>query len=337
MSLALALAATLAAVPAAPARTWPPPRLSETGLYAAGTLTPAPDARPFSPQYPLWSDGAQKRRWVRLPRGAKIDARNPEAWVLPVGTRFWKEFSFQGQKVETRYLEKAAAGRWLYATYGWSRDQADATLVPPEGRRGVVELAPGASHDLPSHDDCRACHEGAGRDAALGFGALQLSPERDPLAPHAEPLPEHALDLAALAREGLLRGAPAAWAAAPPVVVASSPAARAALGYLHGNCWGCHNELDPVSSVGMSLRVSLGAKDESEQPAVRTGLGQRSKFQVPGVAPGASLRLSPGDEARDALLFRMRSRHPLRQMPPLGSKLVDDEALSLLSRWLGGG
>jgi hypothetical protein len=37
----------------------------ETGLYEAGR----PDAidsrnRPFSPQYPLWSDGAVKSRWV---------------------------------------------------------------------------------------------------------------------------------------------------------------------------------------------------------------------------------------------------------------------------------
>ena len=54
-----------------------PTRLSETGLYAdASTLTVDPRNRPFAPQYPLWSDDATKRRWVRLPDGAAIDARN---------------------------------------------------------------------------------------------------------------------------------------------------------------------------------------------------------------------------------------------------------------------
>ncbi len=38
---------------------------------------------------------------------------------------------------------------------------------------------------FPPQDDCRACHEGA-PVPVLGFGALQLSPDRDPLAPHAE-------------------------------------------------------------------------------------------------------------------------------------------------------
>ena len=55
-----------------------PQLLSETGLYAGeGTARVDPRNRPFSPQYPLWSDGAGKRRWIRLPEGAAIDATQP--------------------------------------------------------------------------------------------------------------------------------------------------------------------------------------------------------------------------------------------------------------------
>src|SRR5688500_16308576 len=82
-----------------------PRLLSETGLYAQpATLTVDPQNRPFSPQYPLWSDGAQKARWVRLPAGTAIDAADIDRWDFPVGTRFWKEFAFNGRKVETRFL-----------------------------------------------------------------------------------------------------------------------------------------------------------------------------------------------------------------------------------------
>ena len=52
-----------------------PQLLSETGLYTGGGTTQIdPRNRPFSPQYPLWSDGAAKRRWIRLPAGAAIES-----------------------------------------------------------------------------------------------------------------------------------------------------------------------------------------------------------------------------------------------------------------------
>src|SRR5215210_6635705 len=79
--------------------------LSQTGLYAdAATLKIDRRNRVFSPQYPLWSDGATKRRWVRLPEGSQINVADLGRWELPVGTKFWKEFSFNGRKVETRFL-----------------------------------------------------------------------------------------------------------------------------------------------------------------------------------------------------------------------------------------
>jgi hypothetical protein len=332
----LAVVTSYGAAAAAPKGPWPPALLSQTGLFSGTPQTPAGGVRRYSPQYPLWSDGATKRRWIRLPHGAVIDATDAEAWVFPPGTRFWKEFSWAGKKVETRYLEKIGPARWLYATYAWNDAQTDATLVPAEGHKRHVEIAPGVFHDLPSHEDCRACHEGENRDAVLGFDALQLSPDRDPNAPHAEEVESGWLNLAKLMAERRLKGAPTAWLAHPPRAVAGSPTARAALGYLHGNCWGCHNEKDPVSSVGMSLRVSLVATSEAEQPAVRTALGKRSKYQIPGVAPGESRRIAPGNPAASALFFRMRSRHPLRQMPPLGTRIVDQEALALLTRWVAG-
>src|SRR5262249_22313719 len=119
-----------------------PQRLSETGLYLPGTLTVDSRNRPFSPQYPLWTDGAHKSRWVRLPQGARIDARNIDKWVFPVGTRFWKEFAFNGRKVETRMLWRSSADAWSYAAYAWNDAQTDATLAPPEGVRDVAEVAP---------------------------------------------------------------------------------------------------------------------------------------------------------------------------------------------------
>ena len=176
-ALALGLAATLAVRSlAAPAV---PERLSDTGLYLPGTLTVDPRNRPFSPQYPLWTDGAGKSRWIQLPAGGRITARDADTWEFPVGTRLWKEFAFDGRRVETRMLWRVTADAWSYAAYVWNEAQTDATLVPAEGLAGVVEVAPGKRHSVPSRDDCRACHENGGT-SVLGFTALQLSPDRDP-------------------------------------------------------------------------------------------------------------------------------------------------------------
>ena len=118
ISLILTLSKTFAAGAVQP---WPPPKLSDTGLYRdAATRAIADGIRPYSPQYPLWTDGATKLRWVSLPKGSTIDATDGDAWRFPVGTRFWKQFSFDGRPVETRYIEKTGDGTWIFAAYVWS-------------------------------------------------------------------------------------------------------------------------------------------------------------------------------------------------------------------------
>ena len=153
------VAVLAAAVSASHIPSAPPRLLSETGLYAGrGTHAIDPRNRPFSPQYPLWSDGAEKSRWVRLPEGATIDVRNIDRWDFPAGTRFWKEFRFGGRKVETRFLRKNGDGSWTFASYAWNEAQTDAILAPADGLPNVAEIAPGKFHSIPAVTDCRACH-----------------------------------------------------------------------------------------------------------------------------------------------------------------------------------
>src|ERR1043165_2761743 len=220
-----------------------PAHLADTGLYVAGALSQVnPDVLPFSPQYPLWSDGAAKRRWIWLPPGSQVDASQPDAWDFPVGTRLWKEFA-HGRALETRFLERGADGNWRFGSYVWNADGSDAVLAPARGIRGLpAPDAPGARYSIPSEEDCRACHEGA-PVPVLGFSALQLSPDRDPLAPHAVDGPS--MDLRQLAARGLLRNLPSKLLEQPPRIAASTPAERAVLGYLHGNCGNCHNDEGP--------------------------------------------------------------------------------------------
>jgi hypothetical protein len=129
------------------------------------------DALEFTPRYPLWSDGMDKRRWLHLPAGTVVDKSDADAWEFPRGARAWKEFSRDGKRVETRFIERLADGSWRYLTYAWNASGTAATLAPEEGipERGI-----------PSRADCLACHEGA-PVPLLGYSAVQLSTALPPV------------------------------------------------------------------------------------------------------------------------------------------------------------
>jgi hypothetical protein len=311
-----------------------PERLSGTGLFVPGSVTEiTPRALSFSPQYPLWSDGATKRRWISLPPGTSIDASNPDAWVFPVGTRLWKEFAL-GRRVETRYIERAADGTWRFATYVWNVEGSDATLAPVDGIAALpLEGASrGGTYAIPSEFDCRACHEGAPAPV-LGFSALQLSPDRDPLAPHAE---ASSVDLGALVAQGLVRNLPSAVLASPPRIAGRTRTERAALGYLHGNCGHCHSAPGDSAAavpVGIVLAQSVGDAKASAESVRRSLVDTASRFRPHGAEASARL-VVPGRSDASVLSLRMRSRDPRVQMPPLGTALADRQAVELIERWI---
>lgn len=327
-SVVVALAGELAAASGREA----PPRLSETGLYLPdGSVDPR--NRPFAPQYPLWTDGAAKSRWVRLPAGATIDVSDIDAWRFPPGTTFWKEFAWGGRKVETRMIRTSGHRAWTFATYVWTDDQTDALLAAADGIPAALEIAPGKRHSIPGVADCQVCH-GAAPGVALGFSALQLSDDRDPLAPHAEPLPAGGVTLRALVAEDRLQPPAVALAHRPPRIRESDPVARAALGYLSANCGGCHNRRGPLARLGFVLLHDDGGPPDAPEPARATTIGARSRYPVPGSLAGESRIVVPGSPDRSALLHRMRSRRPASQMPPLGTVLPDAAAVDLVRRWI---
>jgi hypothetical protein len=111
-----------------PART-----LAETGLYSDAAQTQlAADVTPYEVRYQLWADGATKKRYLYLPAGQKIDTTDPDAWVFPIGTKVWKEFTRDGTRVETRLIQKTAEGQdgWKYVAFAWNAAQTEAVAVP---------------------------------------------------------------------------------------------------------------------------------------------------------------------------------------------------------------
>jgi hypothetical protein len=286
-----------------------PGRLSETGLYAEGSVDVlGSGVRAYAPGFALWSDGATKRRWIGLPAGGRIDSADMDDWSFPVGTRFYKEFSLAGRRIETRVLIRVGpdAGDWAGAAYLWDADQRDARLAS-EGALNVN----GSGHDVPSATDCVGCHAGR-RSFVLGFSAVQLAQPGVPLS------------LDALSQEGVLTKLPAHEPQLP-----GGALDREALGYLHANCGHCHNSrrpprgdgprcYDPERSLDFWLPSTSNGPLE-QTPALRTAV---PRFLTPG-------------EPDDSRLLTLVSRRGRRlHMPPLGSGRVDDEGVRRLTAWI---
>ena len=305
-----------------------PAALADTGLYVPGTTQVAPGRWPFAPQYPLWTDGMAKRRWLALPPGTFIDAADADAWQFPPGTRLWKEFGTD-RPVETRFIERRADGAWRFATYVWNEQGTQALLAPPAGATVRARGLPNDRHGVPGQVDCLACHD-AGAGAVLGVSALQLSPARDPAAPHGDR--HNPLDLRVLVSRGLVRNLPPTLLDSPPTIAATSSSERAALGYLHGNCGHCHNDAGDLAPLSLSLAQSAVAPARSAQRSLASLLGHASRFRAHGGS--ADARVVPGRAQDSVLLERMRTTNALARMPPIGVQIPDPQGVALIEQWI---
>jgi hypothetical protein len=304
-----------------------PETLSETGLFTMrggemGELVPTEGVREFEPRYWLWSDGSFKRRYVYLPPDSQIDTSDPDHWVLPAGTKLWKSFVVgeEGKLVETRLIERTGDSDddWLFATYYWETvDATDATLVPFGDQ---MQNAQQTTHDIPNGIMCGNCHSPL-KDRALGFSALQLNHDGG------------GLNLATLMDEGWLTD-PISLDIQPP---GDDPLTQDALGYLHANCGNCHNDSPGLPEKGLPspqlyLRVGVG-DTAAETAAIKSALNVRlTKFESGTV----SLRIAGGDPDASAMSYRMSVRTTEDQMPPIGTKVVDEEGLALVRAWIAG-
>ena len=293
-----------------------PDLLSATGLYAdtAGGVL-ADGVRSYRPQYELWSDGAAKKRWLWLPPGTRIDTSDMDGWKLPVGTKAWKEFTVDGVRVETRFLQKLGPGaqEWKLVAYVWNREQTDA-VAAPDGQPNAL----GTLHGVPDTKTCRTCHEGSA-DTLLGVSAIQLDHDLG------------GLDLAELAADDRLTVRPSG-----PYTIPGSDVERAALGYLHANCGHCHNERSVKPAISLRLALEVGALARVEDtPAYRTAIGATSEAPEPLDGTTATEIVVPGDPDASLLHIRMLRRTPQKGgMPPVGSGAVDAVGSDTVAAWI---
>jgi hypothetical protein len=276
-----------------------------------------PGAFEYKPDYALWSDGADKRRWIILPEGTKIDTSDMAHWVFPLGTKFFKEFSRDGKQLETRLVERVKQTGFLkndyfMGTFIWRADQSDAILTA-EGRDNVL----GTEHDVPRQKDCIVCHQGE-PGGVLGFSAVQLSASGT---------------LRKVERKGWLSDKPGRTFELPGDAVQ-----KRALGVMHANCGHCHAEMAMADFMHLRFLPEEADRRVEELDAYRTTVGVELSDEWEDHPEQFTTRVVPGDPNASAIVYRMATRGDDElvpdQMPPLATRKVDDKGLAAVRKWI---
>jgi uncharacterized repeat protein (TIGR03806 family) len=309
-----------------PGSSTPVDRLSQMGIFQGdlSQLQPSPGLVAYDVNVSLYSDGAQKRRFLWLPPGTQIHA-TADRWQLPVGAYLIKNFYYPNDArdpsrgihlIETRFLVQKADGLTV-STYVWNDDQTDAVASG-----GNVDVPVrwidqnGVLHDdyfhVPGTSLCESCHD----DRTLGIRTRQMA--------HAGTYPDGTADqISHLVAAGVLDAPPSQ----PLDVVLVDPLGTApidqrARSYLDANCAHCHAGVGLAS--GTHLYWDWENTDPSTLPLCR---------KTESVA-GNDRVIVPGHPEQSEFLSRMLAADPFTRMPQGPTHDPDGAGVAMLSAWV---
>ncbi|WP_394846591.1 PQQ-dependent sugar dehydrogenase [Pendulispora brunnea] len=302
-----------------PASTFPE-KLSQTGCVdPANPKNPAAGLIPYGVNSPLWSDGAEKERYLALPDAAKIHVNADGDFDLPKGTVLVKTFSIGGKRVETRLFMRHDDGDWGGYSYEWNDEQTDATLLASNKSKPLGSQ----TWYYPSRSDCVSCHStAAGRSLGLELGQLNgdfvyVSTRR------------LSNQLATFDHIGLfdapLGGAPETLAKFPKPTDEGNLGDRAA-SYLHANCSFCHRP-NGIGGGGTDFRYATTLPN-------RKACNANPENGNLGIADAKII--APGAPKKSLVSVRVHTLDTSKRMPPLATSLVDDQGAKVLDDWIQG-
>lgn len=315
----------------------PPAFLSELGVFKdLENLEVIDGIVPYTVNAPLWSDRANKKRWIVVPcvdgKQEQILFKNYGNWTFPEGTVFIKHFELplttdnEGEtvKLETRFFIVGKDGAAYGLTYKWNDEGTDAELLRV-GASKEFDITEGGEvvftqkWDYPSRDQCLSCHN-KNANYVLGVKTHQLNG-----ALYYEDIQTEMNQLEYLSDQGILSQTitnPNALQKSYRIDDEEVDLELRIRSYFDSNCSSCHR-LGGVSTVNMDLRYEIPLP-----------LHNTINFEGQSLAstPGNFL-IKPGDHTVSEIWKRDASTNENR-MPPISRNLSDETYLQYLEEWI---
>ena len=290
---------------------------------------------PYDINSALFSDYAEKFRFIKLPAGASATYRSDGVFDFPVGTVIAKTFAYphdarkpsEGRRlIETRILKHEPDG-WVGLPYVWNEAQSEATLDVAGDTVNVSWIHSDGqprtnNYIIPNSNQCKGCHKAGDKMLPIGPKARHLN--RDFVYENGK---EN--QLAHWSHSGALVGAPAPEQA-PRLAVWDNPKTGSldarARAWLEINCAHCHSPDGPARNSGLDLLASQQNPTSFGilKPPVAAGIG----------SGGLPYDIVPGKPDQSILAFRIASTHPGIMMPELGKRMVHTEGVALVREWI---
>jgi uncharacterized repeat protein (TIGR03806 family) len=316
-----------------------PALLSQTGVFTdTAQMTPSVSLIPYQPIATLWSDRAEKLRWVSIPSGEKVIWSENDKWQWPAGTVFVKHFALPIdvnapdtlKRLETRLVVLQEDGLLYGVTYKWREDNSDAELLTTSVEENIdVILDSGMTTQTwtyPSPEDCLNCHNAEAK-GILGVKTAALN--GDFLFPSGSTNNQletwNNLNIFAQPIE------PAAipnYPAHANISDTSKTLEHRIRSYWDINCASCHGPQGIASQWDARYETAL-----SNQGVIHGELAnQRDYLADYGLT--SPYVVEPKNADNSILYIRDKSIDPEDRMPPLGRALEDKEYMALLKQWI---
>jgi uncharacterized repeat protein (TIGR03806 family) len=312
-------------------------KLSEFGFFVGDIkkLEPAEGVTPYTLNSPLFSNYAEKLRFLRLPPGERAVYNDSVVFDFPVGTVFIKNFYFPNdfrrhdgarKIIETRLLVRLASG-WEAWPYIWNDEQTDA-VYDPAGETKIVSYNDKSGrkittpYAIPNKNQCKGCHIRNQEMLPLGPSARQLNGDfKYENGNHNQLEYWKNAKLIEGVSESSIAPRLAVWNDA-----SSGDLNSRARAYLDVNCGHCHSRQGPANTSGLFL-------DITETDATHLGVNK------PPVAAGRGagelqFDIVPGQPQKSILVYRMKTNDPAIAMPEIGREQVHKEGLALIEEWI---
>lgn len=298
-----------------------PTKLSEFGFFDGSASAPNADLITYTLATPLFSDYAEKQRFIYLPKGQSVSVASGNGRItFPIGTAIIKSFGYPDPAgklkiIETRILLNRKSG-WIALPYVWNSDGSDADLRIGGTRTNVTFSAPGGStqkisYAVPNKNQCKQCHSSNNQIQPIGplLGNIRFNTPAD--------------------KKRLLANADFAGSNVT-MPVWNDPSTGSldsrAKSYLYVNCGHCHSINGSASNSGLFF-------DESATNKTARGIGKHPVAAGRG-SGGLEYVIAPGKPEQSILLYRLQSLDPGIAMPELGRATVHEEGADLLSQWI---